>query len=442
MDRRSRNTAWPVAILLVQMVLVGVWLGASGRLQPRAVNDTASYDAYPWQSWKAALSYYRTPAYPAFLRVCGVFFQDHRNVPAAHFAVYCAAVLVVFVGIGRITSSRATACVGASILLYSRILHGYVDTIATDTVAAAVGIAVCGITMWRVAGRGLVASLCLALAVATGWLIRPAYLFLVLLAPVLAWLLHPLRSDAAARPRWRETALVLALCVVPLAGYCLLRYCLVGRLGVVSYGGHAQIGISGQFLDEADVPRLPADLRPVAQLALEQLSSPTFPKHRLDGESRLNYARMEERFDTVIWHQFVPAARQLEGDNSLKIDAALRRLSATLIRLHPERYAIWIAKATRQAAKKVLWDFADNPVTLALLILAIPAVCRPRFFNRACLAPAAPTASPWRIMLAVAVAYLVLNLMFIIPVCPPLGRFTDAAAVMLAVPLALWLHSP
>lgn len=437
MDRRFRTAVWPLAILLVQVVLVGGWLGATGRLQPRTVNDTAGYDAFPWQSWKTALSYYRTPAYPAFLRVCRVFAHDHRHVPAAHFALYSAAVFVLYLGIGRITANYPTACVGASILLYSRILHGYVYNVATDSVAAAVGIAVCGLALWRVAGGGVIVISCLALAVMTGWLIRPAYLFLVLVAPALTWLLHPLRSDAATRSRWGEVALVAALSAGPLAAYSLLRYCVVERFGVVSYGGHAQIGICGQFLDEADLPRLPADLQPVARLALENLSSETFPKHRFDGEPRLHYSRMEERFDAVIWYEFVPAARQLLGDSSLEVDGALRRLSAALIRLHPERYAVWIAKATRQAAKKVLWDFADNPVTLALLIAAIPIVCGPKFLKRVLLSTAA---SPSRIMLVVATTYLVLNLTFIIPVCPPLGRFTDAAAVLLAAPLALWLY--
>ena len=439
MHRPSRNAAWSLVILLVQVVFVGVWLGATGRFHPRTVPDTAGYDAFPWQSWEAALSYRRTPAYPAFLQLCRVFSQDHRDVPAAHFAVYSAAVVILFLGMGRVTSSYSTACAGASILLYSRILHGYVDNVATETVAAAAGIAVCGFTLWRISGGGAIANSCLALAVITGWLIRPAYLFLVPLAPALTWLLDPLRSDTITRSRWREMTLVLALSVGPVAGYSLLRYCVVGRLGVVSYGGYAQIGVCGQFLDEADLTRLPADLQPVARSALELLSSGTLPTRRFDSEPRLHYLRMEERYDVTIWYQFVPAAEQWLGTDSLKVDATLRRLAAELIRLHPGRYAVWIAKATRQSVKKVLWDFADNPVTLALLIAGIPIVCQRKYVERVRSEPMACTASASRILLVVAVPYLVLNLMVVIPVCPPLGRFTDAAALLLAVPLAVWL---
>jgi hypothetical protein len=235
-------------------------------------------------------------------------------------------------------------------------------------------------------------------------------------------------------------ALVLALSVGPVAGYALLRYCVVGQLGLVSYGGFAQIGICGQFLDEADLTRLPADLQPVARSAWERLASGTLPTRRLDGEPRLHYLRMEERYDVAIWDQFVPAAEQSLGADSLAVNTALRRLAAELIRLHPGEYAVWIAKATRQSVKKVLWDFADNPVTLALLIAAIPIVCRPRFFARVRSGPMERTAIASRVLLVVAVTYLVLSLMVVIPVCPPLGRFTDAAAVLLTVPLALWLY--
>jgi hypothetical protein len=419
---------------------VGTWLGATGRFQPKAVHDTPTYDAFPWQSWTAALSYHRTPAYPAFLRLCGLFAQEHGGVPAAHFALYSVAVLILFLGIGRVTSSHSTACAGASILLYSRILHGYVDLVATETIAAAVGIAVCGFVLWRIAGGGAIVATCLALAVAAGWWIRPAYLFLVPLVPALTWLLYPLRLDARTRSRWREMAIVLALSVGPVAGYSLLRYCVVGRLGVVSYGGYAQIGVCGQFLDEADVVRLPADLQPVARSALDRLSSGTLPTRPLDGEARLHYLRMEQRYDVTLWHQFVPAAEQSLGADSLAVDAVLRRLAIELIRLHPGEYAVWIAKATRQSVKKVLWDFADNPVTLALLLAAIPIVCRPRFIDRVRSGAVDRTAGAAWILLVVGALYLVLNLAVVIPVCPPLGRFTDAAAVLLAVPLAVWLY--
>jgi hypothetical protein len=87
----------------------------------------------------------------------------------------------------------------------------------------------------------------------------------------------------------------------------------------------------------------------------------------------------------------------------------------------------------------VLWDFADNPMTLALLIAGIPIVCRSRFVERVRRGPATGVSLGSRISLAVAVAYLVLSLTVVIPVCPPLGRFTDAASVLLAVPLAVWL---
>lgn len=428
-----------LAVVIGQMLLVGLWLGLTDRLEPVVLNDTPTYTLYPWHDWKLALDDIRTPAYPALLRLTRTFWNDHAGDPTVHYLLYCAGVLLFWGGAAAYLNQPLAATVAASSLLYSRILHGYVMTIATDTVAAAAGVAVCGLTLWRLARPGAATATALLLAVVTAWMIRPANLFAAAFVPAATWLL-PRRTPAGDRSaRRREVLLALALTLLPLLAYCTFRYAAIGRFAVVSHGGYNLIGVAGQFLSVEDLERLSAESRPLAAGALARRAAEDRPVTPYDHLPRLNYLRMEMRYDITIWQEFVPAARELVGNEWGPVNAALRKLSLELLRLHPGEYAVWLAKATRQAAKKVLWDFADNPVTLALLLLAVLKVCRPGFLTPSSASVNEHPPSAAGVLLVVALVYLVLALAVVVPVCPPLGRMTDATSVLLAAPLAVWL---
>lgn len=425
-------------LLLAQIVLVGGWLALSGRLVPVVVNDTPTYVEFPWDSVAAALDHIRTPGYPALLRLTRLVWEDHRGVPLVHYVIYSACVVLFFLGAERYFQSATAACAAASTLLYARILYGYVMTIATDTLGAAAGIAACGLTLWWLARPSGAIAAALSLTSALAWLIRPANLFVAALVPLLTWLLgRP--EQSSPRDRCRTIGLALLLTCAPLLAYSLLRLAVVGRFSVVSFGGYNQIGVVGQFLEPGDVDALSADLQPLASAALRRRRQGAPAAPPADDLPRLNYTRMETHYDQTIWGEFVPAARELWGDDPGRINSQLRRLAAELIVRHPLDYAVWLAKATRQGAKKVLWDFADNPFTLALLLLALLKVCRPAFVRAGASGGIPGETANGRGWLGLALAYLVLALAVVIPVCPPLGRMTDAAAVLLAAPLAVWL---
>lgn len=425
-----------LGLLAVQAVGVGIWLAASGRLTPELVNDSPSYVEFPWTSAEAILNQHRTPGYPAFLQISRLFGSNFESTPLLHFVVYASAVAMLYLGVKRVTHVPKVAFIAASTLLYSRILHGYVNTIATDTLASALGIATCGLTLWRLSSeRNRALTIGLMVVVTLGWLVRPAYLFLVPLVPLVTWQTRSYFN----RPDRRDSLLLFAGLLLPLLAYCLLRLAVVDRFGIVSFGGYNQIGIAGQFLVDEDVERLPDELRPLAQAVLQARESGTLPGGKYDELPRMNYMRMEDRYDIAIWSEFAPAAERLCGDDKARINTLLRKMAGALIRLHPEDYAAWLAKATRQAAKKVLWDFADNPVTLLMLLAAVAAICVPSSANAE--SADLDVQCPARWLLTISATYLTLNLMLVIPVCPPLGRMTDGASVLLACPLAVWLWS-
>ena len=435
----DRRISYALIVLALQIVAVGLWLAWAGRLRPEAVPDTPLYDEFPWDSWQTVLSNHRMPGYAAFLKCVRLYSMEFAGVPLTQYLVYSFAVVLFYCGVRRVTLTTATACVSASMLLYSRILHGYVALVASETLAAAAGIAACGFALWRLSTSDWRVTIGLMLTSATAWMVRPGYAFLVPLIPVLTWLLDSLRPTLLRRSRMGNALVVFALTAGPIIGYSLLRYGVVGKFGIVSSGGYNQVGIAGQFLEARDLDELSTDLRPTAEAVLAQRDARKSPAGPYTDLPRLNYMRMEYWYDYTIWGEFVVAAEQTVGDDHMLVNTRLRRLAGELIRLHPRDYAVWLIKAVRQAAKKVLWDFADNPVGLLLLLLSVGTVCRPGFLARFSTADPEIRFRDTRMLLVVALTYLVLNLTVVILVCPPLGRMTDAAAVFTLSPVAVFL---
>lgn len=418
------------------MLAVAGVLWRTGKLAPQVVRDTVGYANFPWDSLRGALTSIRTPGYPAFLKLASLFGGDHAVVPTLQMLAYFGAAAVFLAALRRAAASTGIALAAASSLLYANILHGYVETVATDTLAAALGILACAATISFSVRGGVLSGLLLILSATAAWLVRPAYLFVIVLCPVLAVLASSVVTPATRRSRWGLLIRVGLMVVLPLLAYCGLRQVVVGQFGIVSFGGYNLVGITGQFLEEGDLPRLPEDLRPIAAAALEHRVNEA-PRGPYAAEPRLHYLRMENDYDPTIWSDFVPAAEHVAGDGQ-PINGPLRRLGTALLFQHPRDYAVWVVKATRQGAKKLAWDFLDNPVALFVVGLLVGAVlCRLLFA-----ADSWPVFEPGlKLLVGLALLYALLNLAVVIPVCPPLGRFTDAAGVFLGTPIFAGLVS-
>lgn len=432
----ARPPLWAWALLGLQMLAVAGGLWRTGRLAPQIVRDTAGYADFPWDSVRGALTSIRTPGYPAFLKVASLFGGEHAAVPTLQTLVYFAAAALFFAILRRAAASTWIALAAASSLLYANILHGYVATVATDTLAAALGILACAATIAFAARGGLWSGLLLGACAMAAWLVRPAYLFVIVLCPLLAGLAAPLVARGTVLSRRSLILRTGLLVAIPLLAYCGLRGALVGQFGIVSFGGYNLVGITGQFLTEEDIPHLPDNLRAIGHVA-KQAREMAASRGPYGHEPRLHYLRMETEYDPTIWDDYVVAENHAES-NGLSVNESLGRIGVALLLRHPRDYAVWLVKATRQGAKKLAWDFLDNPVALVVVgLLAGAVLCRLLL-----------AAEPWppfdpglKVLVGLALLYALLNLAVVIPVCPPLGRFTDAAGVFLGAPVFAGLVS-
>jgi hypothetical protein len=204
-----RRLAW--AVLFLQMLAVGGVLFASGKFQPFWVPDSVLYSDYPMDSLEEALRNHRTPLYPLFLRAIGKWSNDFQAVPAALYLLYCLAVAVFFRGVLAVDERPIRSALIAGTLLYSNVLFHLVNEIGSDCLAAAWAILAFGFVLMRLGGQtGLLTLLAIAIATFLTWLTRPAYLFLILLVPLVCPLWPIARCNglswAALRwSRWGDT---------------------------------------------------------------------------------------------------------------------------------------------------------------------------------------------------------------------------------------------
>ena len=217
------------------------------------------------------------------------------------------------------------------------------------------------------------------------------------------------------------------------------RWSVVGQWGIVSFGGYNAIGIAGQFITPDLVDHFPEPHRPIIRRALGRRERRPKSDEYLDSEPRLHYLRMERHYDLTIWNEFAPAAMEVLGEHPVRINAALGQLAMQAIRQRPVDFAVWLAKATRQGVKKLFWDNVDNPVNLGVL-LATGAALLIRIFqstpNRNPLVGACGAErTAFLVVTSLSLLYAALSLAVAIPVCPPFGRMTDAAGVLMPAAL-------
>lgn len=429
-----------MAALLLAMIV-------SGRLSPERAPDTASYERFPLREPTIALRQIRTAGYPLLLAAASPLGADHSAVPLLQALLHCLAVAALMGSLRAWSLSRGASCLAASGVLWSNTQWRYAGTLVADSAGLSAAVLTVAALLWLLRRRTTLAWVATGALLFATYQFRPAYLFLVPLLPLLAlgvqWLLAPERPR---RSRWRIAGGVALLAALPLLAFCGIRWAVVGHFHLVAFGGYNASGVTGQFLDERLASQLPEHLQPLAREALRRRAE-LIAAGELTGEVTTSYSAIEQRFDASTWRVFVPAARQMSKGDLLRTNQLLTDLAAAIVVARPRLYLTWLAKASVRGVYLTFAELLVNPFVLAILFAwlllhfrlialrrQVPPASDP---SRAVGARGASTdADAFSLLLLVAVAFAAGKLALIVITTPPLGRFTEAAGVLVPAAVA------
>lgn len=451
-----------LALFLLQAVMLGLLLGAVGQLTPLPQPDTLSYERTWGSSWTGMLSQPRTPGYGLFLKWARVLDETDRYTPLLQYGCHVLACGLFWQGLRGCAQAELSCLAAASSLLYANICWRYGNYLTPDLLAASTAVAACGslllmqrtrLTAGGVALLGLLVTAC--------WLLRPAYLFLVVFVPVCDQLLRWYLSIGTWAEASRRLIILSLICVAPLILWCGWRWRLVGSFRPVAFGGNHLAALLCNFADERDTPKLSAELQPLwteiqrhrreleAALIEERPLAEWFVNQRpgLLEEARRNgytaapsssYAVSEARFVMDVWDLCTAVAEVRYDRNWLVVDRQLGQLGNELQRLHWREYCIWYCKAVVRGCWQPVSEFFLNPFHLMLLggwgVTQLWA-SRLRLQQRLPLPDAVAALRQLELLMLLILltgTFLLSKVLFIAMGTPPIGRFTDAAGVFLA----------
>ena len=465
---------WLIAIPAI--LLVRLWI--LGRLEPIFKPDSSGYLAgYDWSSLSAILTSMRTFGYPLFLKFVTSFNLGKQSIPVAQAAVFVVATWTFYWGLRQAGHRKWTATWCACSLFLSPALLKWSIYVTSDGLAMA----------WAVANTGCFLALCSSQSknrslawsgfITTTFVtyqIRPAYLFLIVLWPILYWLLFSLHAKNS-RTQWsriQSSLGVAAATTVPFVTWCTVRLFLVGHWGLVSFGGINIIGICGQYVDKNVAMELPNDLQPLAKAIIKRReavrANPKVFGYDEYVEGTSHFAAVNNYNPTA--HQIcIPMAADLYTSSTINalnqewspasdysplvVNAKLTELSIEVMKLRPALYGRWIVGNIRMAAERLTMLAASSKSSIVLICIFIVAhytSLRRRQSGTSrqseSVQPISSTNSVERhIALWTAVGFAVAKVSLVILVEPAIDRYMSAAGMLLpavaAVAVALYLEA-
>ena len=430
--------------LLVGIALVTLVALLAGRLAPQLVPDSTDY-LQPLL-WPDSLLRIRTPFFGIFAALLGGASNGYILVPIANTAALFLATIILFDAARRFGLSDTAALaltlpilVSNPVLLFLGYVHPEVTAIACILAALAAVLRLSGDVPPH---RGF--HVLLALSVGAGYLLKPAFLFFVLVLPVLSFLLSRLHGTTSIAGSLRQAILVLVLSALAFVGYAGVRAGVVGDFNIVSFGGYASSGLSGLMITPEIIEALPERHRSLAQTILterddlaargDMLPIPyNFDKQRSFTSAALGYFDVLARsYDNVV-HDIV--VRQMQpGESWLAFNARLQDFLGAVIKADPKAYLAWIVGAsTRVIGRITVANAAFMIASLLLSALFIVSIVRGRttttnLVEQEALHPGRDVAA----IILIVGAYTLANWLPMVLVTFPARRYVDTAGLLLA----------
>ena len=426
---------------LTALVLLALWaLRFTAVATVQRVPDSASYVNFRFLPVRSALSDIRTMGYPALLRAVSIFSPDLRALPAVQAVLLAVCVGIFWIGLQCYGFSPWSALAAAAPLFLVKHFQWLTPYVMSEAASGALCVATMGLVLAAISpARNVAIWVALAIVLFLTYQVRPAYLFLVALVPLLGVLLLLIRGG---RQPWRgilrQAVLLLAVSVGPFLGFAALRCAMVGHFGLVSFGGTNAIGIAMEMLDLPTIERLPPHLRPVA-LAMRREG-----RHwnKWEGEVLTPATLLYLDFPTYNvnnWSVAWPIAQKLYGQNPVLVNRQLSEMTRAIIVARSDWYLDWLRLSWSEGFRQALRTSFSEPgldIRLALLFLLFYVSTR-LIARRRVVDPELRLALQEREQMEassfalIAVGVFAAQMLLTVLVQPPVDRYVTAAAIFL-----------
>lgn len=403
---------------------IGIWQ------RPQESTDSVSYREASCLGPVDMLRSHRTIGYPLVLKAVAVVSPDHRLVPLVHLLAHLGAVFLFDYALRRYGFSPWQAFAASSSLLLMIVNDRVATMLLTDSLGRTAAIVAVSFMLWVAATpRRAGPWIGLILSIAVAYHIRPVYLILVPLAPVLGVILRRLHLAWQEEPTawFRYVVGLTAAAGLPLVGFCLLRLVVVGHFGLVSFGGYNIVGIAAELLDSKLAAELPAPLRPLAQEILRGREALHLSSALAEG--KVDLRQWTENYNVTIWQIAYPAAVRLYGEDPVTINHALTSLSQEVIRAKRGLYFQFLRCNLRSSLGALL---SYNRVLNACFLLAISLlILRALLHPRANLVASPSPGLPMEVLVLTGLTFAVANVLLIMLVEIMVDRYAHAASQFL-----------
>ncbi len=345
-----------------------------------------------WDAFVQSLSSCRSFGYLVYLRLVRLVTPEGEFLPLSNLLVRLTAVMALYGGLRHLRFSGWLAVGICSTLLYTRLLHDWIMRIAVaDPVAESFGILSVAMLFFVVGSpRSPLAWAGLTLALFCTYQIRPSYLYLIPLLPLLGLLLRRLYAPQTPwlRLGWQLGPGLAAACALPFLAFGTFRYFMVGHFGVTSFEGYAMICSAGQFATPEIVPNLPPDVQPLVEAVLHKVATEEKVagwSPAIDGWGNLREDRLLQDgipiLNMTVYDLYWPAANEVYqlghilredynafyNPNHVEMNRKLARAARAIIWQQLHLYAQWVTRGFSIG----LWLAVTQNKLLSVLLLLL-----------------------------------------------------------------------
>ncbi|NEQ64718.1 MAG: hypothetical protein F6K21_04275 [Symploca sp. SIO2D2] len=315
------------------------------------------------------LSSARTLGYPLFIQAVSVISPDLSILPTVQFFIYAIAAFVFFVSLRIYGFSQLQALIITCPLFYLQFPQTYIPYLLTESLAVSFAMLTIAFLILVVSKpKNILLWLGLSVTLFYTYQIRPAFLFLIPLIPLLGLALFVIKYNYLNwHQRYSKILLqLLATSIIPLLLFSTFRFFIVGQFGLVSFGGFNIMGIASQMLTEDLLPSLSLENQKIANLIIEKrdndrkiLSEPEKHSehpllvHNVPIECTkplpMHYPNWVNCYNYHIWLLSTPIVADLENyGNIIAVNEAFKSISQEIIVHRPRLYLQWLKEAFNQ----------------------------------------------------------------------------------------------